>query len=412
MQRPLPDPYLPDIAAPSRRALRIALVTESYPPEINGVAHTVAKVVEGLCTRDHAVQLVRPRQGHLDRPSQREGLEEVLTRSMPIPMYGSLRLGLPFGRTLLRLWTARRPDIVHIATEGPLGWSALRAALALKLPVCSDFRTNFQAYSRFYGAAWLQGPITAYLRSFHNRCHCTMVPTDELRRQLARAGFTSLSVVARGVDTRLFAPHKRSAALRAQWGVGDDEVVALYVGRLAAEKNLDVLLQSFLHLRVRQPRARLVVVGDGPARQAIQARCRQAVFTGFRTGEDLARAYASSDLFLFPSLTETYGNVTPEAMASGLPVVAFNEAAAGQLISHRANGLLAPKNDPAAFCRLAGDLAHDPELRRRLGAQARDKALELDWDSILARIEDLYASTIAKANASALPRVWAQARRI
>ena len=412
MKNAMPHTHVPKDFVPSRRSLRIAMVTESYPPEINGVAQTVARVVDGLRARDHTVQLVRPRQGRLDNARQRERMDEVLTRGIPIPVYGSLRAGLPCMHGLARLWAERRPDVVHIATEGPLGWSALRAALALKLPVCSDFRTNFQAYSRFYGGAWLQKPIMAYLRNFHNRCHFTMVPTDALRRQLAAEGFSPLSVVARGVDTRLFSPHKRSAALRASWDVQEGDVVALYVGRLAAEKNLEVLLQAFQHLRARQPRARLVVVGDGPARKALQARCRQAVFTGFQTGEDLAACYASSDLFLFPSLTETFGNVTPEAMASGLPVVAFNDAAAGQLITHRSNGLLAPKEDAAAFLQLATDLACDSGLRQRLGTQAREKALELGWDSIVLRIEDLYAATMAKANATSLPRVWAQVRRI
>lgn len=158
-----------------------------------------------------------------------------------------------------------------------------------------------------------------------------------------------------------------------------------------------------------QPRARLVVVGDGPRRKALEAQCSDAVFTGFQVGADLARCYASSDLFLFPSLTETFGNVTPEAMASGLAVVAFNGAAAGQLIVHRVNGLLAPNADPAAFCQLACDVACDAGLRLHLGAQARHKALELRWDSILQRIEEVYAATVVKASTASLPQVWMKA---
>ena len=410
MNHPLPHSHVSQRATASRRALRIALVTESYSPEINGVANTVARVVEGLRTREHLVQLVRPRQGRMDTGKDNPGIEEVLTGGMPIPMYGRLRLGFPSGPLLTRRWSEQRPDVVHIATEGPLGWSALQVASRLKLPVCSDFRTNFHAYSRFYGAAWLQRPIMAYLRDFHNRCHFTMVPTDALRRQLATEGFSPLSVVARGVDTELFAPCKRSAALRAEWGVADNAVVALYVGRVAAEKNLAVLLQAYQRLRLHQPRATLVIVGDGPARKALQAQCPEAVFTGFRTGEDLAACYASSDLFLFPSLTETFGNVTIEAMASGLPLLAFNDAAAGQLVTHDLNGLLAPPTDPAEFCRLAAELGCNPGLRQRLGREARQKALQLGWDNIVQRIEDLYAASIAKAHASTLPRVWAGVR--
>lgn len=409
MNHPLARSQLSQHVSPLRRSLRVAMVTESYPPEINGVAHTVQQLVEGLRRRGHTVQLVRPRQGPSDQPAPLEGLDHVLTGGMRIPMYGSLRIGFPSAGRLARQWTAVRPDLVHIATEGPLGWSAMQAALKLKLPVCADFRTNFQAYSRFYGAAWLQRPLTAYLRSFHNRCHTTMVPTEETRRGLAAAGFQSLCVVGRGVDTDLFSPTRRDPALRAAWGIGDDEIAVLYVGRLAAEKNLDLLLQAFRRLQAVQPRARLVVVGDGPRRKALEAQCSDAVFTGFQVGADLARCYASSDLFLFPSLTETFGNVTPEAMASGLAVVAFNGAAAGQLIVHRVNGLLAPNADPAAFCQLACDVACDAGLRLHLGAQARHKALELRWDSILQRIEEVYAATVVKASTASLPQVWMKA---
>ena len=381
----------------SRRLFRIALVSETYPPEVNGVANTVARVVTGLRARNHQVQLVRPRQ-HGDAPAGRaDPGREVLTRGMEIPMYGQLRMGLPCAGTLRRLWTDRRPDVVHIATEGPLGWSALRAATSLGLPVCSDFRTNFHAYSQYYGMAWLNQPIMAYLRRFHNRCHSTMVPTQALRSELDAAGFKPLAVVARGVDTTLFSPVKRDLLLRRSWGVDDDTVVVLHVGRLAPEKNLTLVLQAFARLQSEQPNSRLVVVGDGPSKTDMQAQCPQAVFAGFRSGEALAAHYASSDMFLFPSLTETYGNVTPEAMASGLPVVAFDDAAAGQLINHRASGLLAARANANMFVQLAAELGSDRAQRRSLGERARVRALELGWDSIIRSIERIYGEAVAQA---------------
>ncbi len=403
---------LPGTTNLARRGLRIAFVTESYPPEINGVANTVERVVEGLHACRHEVQLIRPRQGPSDIARQRDSFEEVLTGGMAIPMYGQLRLGFPSAGRLKRLWSTRRPDVVHIATEGPLGWSALRAASDLKLPVCSDFRTNFQAYSQFYGAKWLRNPITRYLRNFHNRCQSTMVPTDALRRELAGEGFSPLAVIARGVDTQLFSPHKRNAMLRADWGVDEHGLVILYVGRLAAEKNLGVLLQAYQQIRVHRPNARLVVVGDGPSRKSLLAQCPDAVFTGFQRGEDLAACYASGDLFLFPSLTETFGNVTTEAMASGLALVAFDDAAAGQLVRHGINGMLARKNAPADFLRLSTQLACNPELRRWLGAQARETALPLGWDSIVQGVEDQYIAAMAKTRAASLPRVWMRASSV
>ena len=160
-----------------RRSLRIALVTETYPPEVNGVATTLARVVEGLHRRGHELQLVRPRQKAVPPGPLTPRLDEVLMRGLPIPRYPHLRMGLPSKRALVKLWSMARPDVVHVATEGPLGWSALQAARHLHLPVTSDFRTNFHAYSRHYGIGWLNKPIMAYLRKFHNLAACTMVPT-------------------------------------------------------------------------------------------------------------------------------------------------------------------------------------------------------------------------------------------
>ena len=327
-----PDCLAPDrgFTPPSRRPLFVALVTETYPPEVNGVAMTVARVAEGLRARRHRVQVVRPWQALADT-ARTPGLDEVLVKGVPVPRYPHLKMGLPCTRRLVAQWRHARPDIVHIATEGPLGWSALRAAQRLGLPVTSDFRTNFQAYSRHYGLGWLSQAILAYLRRFHNATRCTMVPTEALRDELEALGFAPVRAVARGVDASRFHPQHRSAQLRASWGATDQTLVVLHVGRLAAEKNLGALLDSYEKIRQLRPDSRLVLVGDGPSRADLERRCPGAVFAGMRTGHELAEHYASGDLFVFPSTTETFGNVTLEAMASGLPVVAYHYAAAAQV---------------------------------------------------------------------------------
>ena len=381
---------------PIRRTLRIAVVTETYPPEVNGVALTLARVVEGLAARDHAVQLVRPRQAPPDAPGASGLDDEVLLAGLPIPRYPNLRMGLPATRSLVTLWSLRRPDVVHVATEGPLGWSAIRAAERLKLPLVSDFRTNFHAYSRYYGVGWLRQPITAYLRRFHNRTACTMVPTPALRDELQRHGLRGLQVVPRGVETRRFRPQARSQALRARWGADPQTLVVLCVARLAPEKNLGQLVEVFEAIRARQP-ARLVLVGDGPSRGELQRRCPEAVFAGMCSGEDLAAHYASADLFVFPSLTETYGNVTPEAMASGLAVVAFDHAAAHELIRHGESGLLAPPGDGERLRMLALQAAGDAGLRERLGARARRAAERIGWESIVLQVESVLQDAAARA---------------
>lgn len=386
-----------DEVPPARRSLRIGFVTETYPPEVNGVAATIARLIEELRARHHEVQLVRPRQDRDDAAAAEERFHEVLMRGLPIPRYPNLKMGLPAKRALLRLWTARRPDIVHIATEGPLGWSALQAARQLKLPVSSDFRTNFHAYSRHYGVGWLHKPIVAYLRKFHNLAHCTMVPTESLRRTLAEYGFRNLIVLARGVDTRLFDPARRSDALRRSWGAAPDDLVALHVGRLAPEKNLGVLASAYRSMRRVNPRVKLVLVGDGPARRWMEGQCPEAHFAGMRSGEDLAAHYASGDLFIFPSVTETFGNVTPEAMASGLPVLAYDYAAAGALIRSGDNGLLAPFDQSLRFIAIAAELALEPSRLRALGRRARETACAMGWDCIAEQVEAVFAATVSQA---------------
>ncbi|MBC8118930.1 MAG: glycosyltransferase family 1 protein [Burkholderiaceae bacterium] len=374
----------------ARQSLRIAVVTETYPPEVNGVAATIASFIEGLRARNHDVQLVRPRQKKEELAGSVERFHEVLVRGLPIPNYPHLKMGLPAKGALIALWKLRRPDLVHVVTEGPLGWSSIQAAAKLKIPVCSDFRTNFQSYSKHYGVGWLQKPIIGYLRKFHNRTRLTMVPTEAMRLQLQESGFNNVCVVARGVDTQLFTPQRRSTELRRSWGATAETSVVIHVGRLAAEKNLAALVQAYDAMRAADAALKLVFVGDGPARCELQNRCPHAIFTGIRSGHDLAAHYASGDMFLFPSTTETFGNVTPEAMASGLAVLAYDYAAAAQLIQPPRNGLLAPFDDTEAFVRLAADLASNRDIARAMGARARVTVEGLSWERVVEQLERLF----------------------
>jgi glycosyltransferase involved in cell wall biosynthesis len=369
-------------------------VTETYPPEVNGVAMTIAQLVRSLRARQHEVQVIRPRQLADVGTAYGDAGDDVLVRGIPIPRYAGLRMGLPCKGRLVRLWTAHRPDVVHIATEGPLGRSALTAARTLGLPVSSDFRTNFHAYSRHYGFGFLRRPIMGYLRRFHNATQCTMVPTQALHDELQEAGYRHLKLVARGVDVLRFDAAHRSDDLRAQWGAARDDLVIGCVGRLAPEKNLNIVVAAFESIRRAHPRARLVLVGDGPMRKELQAGCPEAIFAGQRIGADLAAHYASADLFLFPSITETFGNVTTEAMASGLAVVAFDYAAAGRLIRHGENGMLVPFDDSAAFVRTATRTAADLAHCRALGQRARASVMALDWDSIAAQFESVIGTVM------------------
>lgn len=378
----------------TRPSLRIAVVTETWPPEVNGVAMTLAKLVQGLSHRNHDVQLIRPRQTKTESPMNDSSLEEVLMRGMPIPRYPELKLGLPSKKTLVKTWTLRRPDVVHIATEGPLGWSALQAAKVLKLPVTSDFRTNFQSYSKHYGVGWLRKPIVAYLRKFHNATACTMVPTRELMRTLGENGFSNLKVVSRGVDTKLFNLSKRDTSLRSSWGADDKTTVLISVGRMAPEKNLDQVLKIHEALKHKGQEFKLVMVGDGPLKEQFQQRYPEIIFPGMLSQSNLATYYASSDLFVFPSQTETFGNVTLEALASGIPVLAFDCAAARDWVQTGVNGWLVAENNPEGFAAQAVAIFNNQDALTQITQSTRQQVVHLDWDQIAEQVESVFWDAI------------------
>ncbi len=378
----------------TRPSLRIAVVTETWPPEVNGVAMTLAKLVQGLSHRNHDVQLIRPRQTKTESPLNDASLQEVLMRGMPIPRYPELKLGLPSKKTLVKTWTLRRPDVVHIATEGPLGWSALQAAKVLKLPVTSDFRTNFQSYSKHYGVGWLRKPIVAYLRKFHNATACTMVPTRELMRTLSENGFANLKVVSRGVDTKLFNISKRDISLRDSWGATENTKVLISVGRMAPEKNLDQVLKTYEALKYTGQAFKLVMVGDGPLKQQFQHRYPEIIFPGMLSQAHLAAYYASSDLFIFPSQTETFGNVTLEALASGIPVLAFDCAAARDWVQTGINGWLVAENNPEGFAAQAVSIFSSKDSLDQMMRTTRQQVVHLDWDQIAEQVESVFWDAI------------------
>lgn len=389
MENSIETPIVLEDYPANRPSLRVAVVTETWPPEVNGVAVTLAKLVQGLSHRNHDVQLIRPRQTKTDAGVSDSNLEEVLMRGMPIPRYPELKLGLPSKKTLIKTWTLRRPDVVHIATEGPLGWSALQAAKVLKLPVTSDFRTNFQSYSKHYGVGWLRKPIVAYLRKFHNATACTMVPTNELKRTLSENGFLNLKVVSRGVDTSLFNVGKRDPNLRLQWGANEHTKVIISVGRMAPEKNLEQVLKTYEALKFMGNQLKLIMVGDGPLREQFQSRFPEIIFPGMLEQTELAKYYASSDLFVFPSQTETFGNVTLEALASGIPVLAFDCAAARDWVQTGINGWLVAEDNPEGFSAQAVTIFKSPSLLLQVTQSTRQQIVHLDWDQIAEQVESV-----------------------
>jgi len=372
--------------------VKLALVTETFPPEINGVAMTFGVIARELGRRGHALTVYRPNRPDLPGDAAHPEYREVAMPGLPIPGYGLLRLGLPAAGTLKKRWRTERPDLVHVATEGPLGASAVTAARALGVPVTSSFHTNFHAYTNHYGCGPLRFVALAWLRHVHNRTQRTFAPTRELCAELGGLGFREVVLFSRGVDTRQFSPARRSDPLRLAWGAAPEDPVVLHAGRMAAEKNYPLLLRAFTAMGRANPRCRFVLVGDGPLRASLQRRLPQCVFTGFISREELARHYASADIYVHASLTETFGNVLTEAMASGLAVAGFDYAAARQFVRDGKNGLAVPCHEPEQLIDAAVRLAKDRELRARLRPAARATVEPQSWSNVISRFEaDLLA---------------------
>ncbi|MBU0654182.1 MAG: glycosyltransferase family 1 protein [Gammaproteobacteria bacterium] len=374
---------------------RLAVVTETWPPEINGVANTIGRLVHGIRdTGSYHVQLVRPRQQAREKAIRTGNFQEYLVNGLTLPFYREVRLGFPQYNALKRLWKQQRPDIVQIVTEGPLGYSAMKAAKKLGIPVISDFHTNFDQYSRYYRLSGFFNLAKRYLRHVHNQTLVTLVPTRELQQQLTACGYEKLGILERGIDAKLFNPQHRSAALRARLGIQPQQLLVTLVTRMAQEKNLDLAFEAFRAIQQQIPDARFLLVGDGPERKRLQDAHPDCLFAGMRTGTDLAEHYASGDLFLYPSTSETFGNVVMEAMASGLPVVTFDYAAAREHIRNGENGMAAPLDDNAAFITASLALAKDAELRKRMGAAATETAHNLSWERVIQRLHNTIQSVL------------------
>lgn len=365
--------------------MRYAIVTETYPPEVNGVALTVQGLELGLRAAGHQVELIRPRQ----RIEAEQAQDTVLVSGANLPRYPGLRFGLPAPQRLARQWQQQRPDAVYIATEGPLGWSALRAARRLGIPVATGFHTRFDEYLPDYGVAWLQAAALRWMRRFHNQADATLVPTRELQAFLAGQGFDRVRLLARAVDSSQFDPARRDPALREEWGIDGNGFAAIYVGRIAAEKNLGLAVKAFRRLQQVRPKARFVFVGDGPARARLAHENPDFIFCGTQRGDALARHFASGDLFLFPSRSETFGNVTLEAMASGLATLAFDYGAAREHLRTDENGVAV--NEDGEFVTAAVQLAGDDALRQRLGANAARAMKRLHPEHVVTEFETLLA---------------------
>ncbi len=378
---------------------RVTIVTETFAPEINGVAHTLSQLVDGMRARGIQVQIIRPRQHKQDQPANEHGLQTALLPGMPLPGYKELKFGVPLTGRISSVLQHFAPDVIYVATEGPMGWAAVRAARKAGVAVISGFHTNFHQYIEHYRMAGLEKLAYRYLRYFHNRTAATLVPTRAQRDELDAHGFHNVRVLSRGVDSQKFNPCHRSNALRRSWGVGEHDLVLLYVGRIAGEKNMDLALAAYRRLLNTDEQVRMVLVGDGPELPAIRAQHPEIICCGMRRDEDLAAHYASGDIFLFPSKTDTFGNVVTEAMASGLAVVSFDYAAGHEHITSGTTGMLAPFGEDEAYIKQVEILSDSPNLLQKIRQEARSRAEKISWNSIV----DEFIQRLSGANTKVTP---------
>lgn len=365
--------------------MHISFVTETYPPEVNGVAMTLSNVIKELWRKGHTISIIRPRQSSDFGSDAVSEHSELLVTSGKIPGYGSLQFGICRISTIRSFWKKNKPNHIYIATEGPLGCIALLASKQLKIPTSSGFHTNFHQYLKHYSVPFLKGVMECYLKKFHNSTSKTFVPSQSLLESLQLLEYKNLAIMGRGIDTGLFSPTKRSKNLRLEWGCGENDIVLLYAGRVASEKNIPLAIKTYRDLKTLGFSLKFVIVGDGPALKALRNEHPDVIFSGMQKGEALARHYASADFFIFPSITETYGNVVPEAMASGLVTVAYDYAAPKQLIKHGENGFIAKLNDDQEFIRIAKEALLQIERASKIKEAARNTALSFSWDEVSSR---------------------------
>lgn len=391
--------------------MRILYCTDTYLPQINGVSIVTALSVRGLRERGWTVRVVGPRypiDAASGGPVRTHDADELYRgiASLPIPFYPELRVALPTASVVAREIRDFRPDVVHCATEFVIGRQGMRAATRAGIPVVTSYHTNFGQYAAAYGLSSITRLVERYIRTFHTRAVATLTPSDVSRRHLESLGIAHAQRWGCGVDVHRFVPENRSLARRATLGVGS-AFTLLYVGRLAAEKQVDTVIRAYAAARTVLPRGavRLVIAGTGPRESALRAIAPDdTIFLGHLDRErDLPTLYASADAFCFASTTETLGLVILEALASGLPVIATPAGGVAEHLVDEVNGIAVPAADPQRMAAAIVRLVREPDTRRRLSVGARESALALGWHAELDRLDATYRRTL-QGGPVALPR--------
>lgn len=378
----VPSPQVPDMSG-----VRLAIFSDTYYPQVNGVARTLERLVRAVEQSGGVVRVFTPADPAV--PVSDPQVTRFASRAFWA--YPQVRLAWPAFARVLEAFDEFRPTLVHLATEFGVGLAGRRAAIRRRVPIVSSYHTNFTAYAKHYGLGAFAAPGWHYLRWFHSAARRTFCPTMAVADDLAVRDFGNCAVWSRGVDTSLFSPALRSEMWRARADASDETLLALYVGRLAAEKGLNVAIEAVRLAAERRPsQIRMLVVGDGPAEAQTKATAPDCVhFAGRLQGEALYRAYASGDVFVFPSTTDTFGNVMLEAMASGLPVIAADVGPSREVVAPGSGWLEPPGSAEHIAARLV-QLIDDRELLASTKSSALTAAASWSWDAVWASLFRAY----------------------
>jgi len=372
--------------------LRIAYFTESLPPLTDGVARTYTRLVETLNDKKIDCLFFSPSKPKEEEPWRKRVIK---LPSVPFPLYRYYRMGIPNRFKLDPILDRFQPDLIHVAAPTPLCLYGQNYAFRRKLPTVASYHTHFVDYFPYYGFKWAIDGGWKWMKWCYNRSFYTFAPTQGTANELTARGFNNVRLWPRGIDGKKFSPAFRSEDLRKKLGIGS-QLLLLFVGRMVSEKNLQDLADAALDLRSQGYQFHLAFAGDGPYRAVMEKQLPNDHFFGFIQGQELAELYASSDIFVFPSTTETFGNVTLEAFASGLPVVAVNKGGSADLVQDGINGYLAKPTDPKDFAQKILPLLENEPLRKSLSQGALQTAQTYDWPTINMRLLDICETLVAE----------------
>jgi phosphatidylinositol alpha 1,6-mannosyltransferase len=381
--------------------LRIALFSGNYNYIRDGANQALNRLVDYLLKQGAAVRVYSPT---VEKPAFPPNAPVIHIPSMPVPRRAEYKIPIALPPQARRDIREFRPNMLHVASPDILGHRAVTLAHKLDLPVVASVHTRFETYFRYYGLAFLEPLVLAGLRRFYRRCDAIFAPSDSMAQLLRDQRMNyDVGIWTRGIDREIFNPGMRDLAWRRSLGIGDDVPVIGFVGRLVMEKGLDVFAETIDCLDKCQVRHKVLVVGDGPARDWFEKRLPQAAFVGFQNGSDLGRAVASMDMLFNPSVTETFGNVTLESMAAGLPVVAAIATGSESLVNDGVTGRLVRPGAITAFTEALGRYCEDPAARAAAGRAGVEASRRYGWDEVNQALLDGYCRIIRHRQAGGRP---------